>query len=86
MKAVWKYALNPVTQVEVPEGAIVLSVQVQDNQPQIWMLVDPGKAAETRVFKSFGTGHEFDDAGLVYVGTFQINNGALVFHAFEELR
>ncbi len=86
MKAIWKYAMNPVTTIEAPEGGIVLAVQVQDNQPQIWMLVDPGKALETRVFKSFGTGSEFDDSGLVYVGTFQINGGTLVFHAFEELR
>ena len=86
MKAVWKYTLNPFTKIEAPEGGVVLAVQVQDNQPQIWMLVDTVKPLETRVFRVFGTGTLFDDAGLVYVGTFQLDGGVLVFHAFEEIQ
>jgi hypothetical protein len=30
-----------------------------------------------------GTGHEVYDGTLRHINTFQINDGALVFHAFE---
>jgi hypothetical protein len=83
MKAIWKYAINPKTAVAIPEGARLLSVQTQDNQPQLWTLVDPERPMVKRNFVSMATGEPFDDEGLVYVGTFQINSGGLVFHVFE---
>lgn len=84
MNAVWKYTLQgPVTMLEMPLGAKVLSLQVQDNQPQIWALVDPAQFKVKRTFLAVPTGGEFESAGMKYVGTFQINNGSLVFHIFE---
>ncbi len=83
MKTIWKYAINPKTEVAMPGGSRLLSVQVQDNQPQLWALVDPERAKVKRNFVSFATGEPFDDTGLTYVGTFQINGGGLVFHLFE---
>ncbi len=50
--------------------------------PFIWALVDTDAPEEARVFHVRGTGHPADALGR-YVGTFQIDGGALVFHLFE---
>lgn len=85
MNAIWKYTLNgPRVTLEMPQGAKILSLQVQGNVPQIWALVDTGQWKVSRTFRALPTGAEFDAAGLTYIGTFQINSGALVFHIFEE--
>lgn len=83
MKVIWKYAINPATVIQIPVGYRLLSVQTQDNQPQLWALVDPSNPKVGRTFRAVATGEEFDDEGYTYVGTFQINGGALVFHLFE---
>lgn len=79
---------------EMPKGAEILAVQLQDREPQIWALVDENAEKETRTFRVIGTGHEIRGGdGLVYVGTFQkevdqwIQASAgiksLVWHLFE---
>jgi hypothetical protein len=83
MKAIWKYPINPYSTLQMPEGAKVLSVQTQDNQPQLWALVDPDKPKVGRTFAAVPTGDPFDDEGYTYIATFQIDNGGLVFHLFE---
>lgn len=86
MKAIWKFTMHgPRQTIEMPEGAQILSLQTQHNEPQIWALVDPGADKESRTFRAIPTGAEFSPAGLAYVGTFQINDGSLVFHIYEEI-
>ncbi len=66
--------------------AKVLDVQVQGYVAKMWVLLDPNGIGETRTFRVFGTGHPIDHvemADLQHVGTFQLNDGALVFHVFE---
>ncbi len=89
MTTVWKYQLKivDVQDLALPRGAVLLTVQVQDGTPCLWALVDPEQhSLESRRFDIVGTGHEFDSTGLAYVGTFQLRNGALVFHLFERTR
>lgn len=83
MKTIWKYTITPDTFISIPEGARLLSVQTQDNQPQLWALVDPSKPKMGRAFRAIPTGLDFEDEGLTYIDTFQINGGTLVFHLFE---
>lgn len=81
---IWKYAI-PVTDyfpIEMPDGARVLSVQAQQDQPCLWALVNPAAARRTRFFRLVGTGHPFE-GGRDYCGSFQLNGGAIVFHLFE---
>lgn len=86
MAEVWKYALEPGSQVlELPEGAVCLTVQLQNLKPMLWVKVDTRKAPQLRVIWVVGTGHRFPDRSR-YIGTFQMDNGALVFHVFEEER
>ena len=58
MKTIWKYKINPETKLEIPKGAIVLSVQTQRDQPCMWVLVDSSNKNELRKFKVYGTGHQ----------------------------
>jgi hypothetical protein len=63
--------------------AEVLTVHVQYGKPYIWAVVDPSKTEEYRQFKCVGTGHQMKLKPGRYIGTFQIQDGALVFHVFE---
>lgn len=88
MEAIWKYPLE-VTDVQVlavPGPGIPLTVQAQNGQPCLWFRVDRAKKVEDLEVLTFGTGHrlptDLDASGAVYVGTYQKNGGALVFHVF----
>ena len=84
VNAILKYSLAPRITLEMPQGAKILAVQTQRNEPQMWALVDTGQFKVSRTFRVYPTGVEFDVAGLAYIGTFQVQDGTLVFHVFEE--
>jgi hypothetical protein len=86
-ETIWKFPLE-VTEsqlVRLPVGAKVLSVQTQLESPCLWALVNPEVEKESRIFYTFGTGHEVRILGgrLEFVDTYQLAEGALVFHVFE---
>jgi hypothetical protein len=89
MKTIFKYEFNITDEffLTLPKDAIVLTVQTQRNVPVLWALVDPEAPTENRYFALRGTGHNADDLeenkDAHYVGTFQMQGGALVFHLFE---
>lgn len=87
MKTIWKFHVPVDSHIAVmmPEGAEVLSVQVQPGQPQVWAVVDPEAPLMPRTFFWRGTGHAMGAAeGCRYVGTIQVASGDLVFHLFEQ--
>lgn len=68
----------------LPRGAKILDVQRQGDQVFLWALVDPTTAAkDSHRIRIFGTGHGVPNDPMEYVGTFQLDGGALVFHAFH---
>ena len=72
--------------LELPRDAKILTVQIQKGIPQLWSMVDSETKKETRHFRLAGTGHPLGEDYLRinnYIGTFQMGNGALVFHLFE---
>ena len=85
MATIWKYTLEPGrTKLQMPQGAQVLTVQMQHGKPCLWAKVDPTKPDELRIFDVYGTGHTMpDDARLLYWASFQMDGGALVWHVFE---
>jgi len=88
MKTIWKFPVSMTDSIgiEMPVGARVLTVQVQHGQPYIWVEVDPEAQKEHRSFRLFGTGHPIEEGFVLdYVGTFQMHDGGLVFHLYEEL-
>lgn len=82
-QTIWKVPLESDGLISLPSGAEVLSVQMQGDTPTIWARVDP--AAERAVIRLgvYGTGHDLPADPGRFVGTFQINGGALVFHVFQ---
>lgn len=85
-KEIWKFELeiNGEQAVSMPEGAEILSLQVQRGKPCIWVMVDSAaRSQEQRWFKTFGTGHPIEYALGAFVGTYQLKDGDLVFHVFE---
>ena len=85
IKSIWKYAVNPGGEFEhdMPVGAEVLAVATQHGVPVMWAKVGLTPICETRRFKTEVTGLYFDDVGLSYIGTFQLDGGDFVGHVFE---
>ena len=82
---IFKYtlAVTDVQELEMPEGAQLLTVQVQNGEPQLWALVDRYANTVTRRIVIYGTGHEVHPDPGTYVATFQQAGGALVWHVFD---
>lgn len=85
-KTIWKFPLEITDrqEVEMPQGACILSVQMNGGRPCLWALVDPEKPSEKFVLFIYGTGRPVDANGKAYVGTFQVR-GMLeiyVWHVF----
>ncbi len=84
---VYKYQLttNRETQLELPKGADILKVDVQNDTVCLWAMVDPNAKKEARTFEVFGTGHPMPDFNRRFINTFFVQGGTYVFHAFERI-
>jgi hypothetical protein len=83
MRTIWKFPLKPAVQeITMPRGARVLTVQTQFGEPQLWAEVDTDAPTEQREFAVVGTGHPMPEDPGEYIGTFQIDDGSLVFHVY----
>lgn len=83
---IWKWSLTvtDIQSVSMPAGAKLLTVQVQGMNPQIWALCDEAETTiEPRRIAIYGTGNPMPADPGKYIATFQLNDGELVFHAFE---
>lgn len=88
-QAIWKFELpEPDAKVEMPEGAVALSVGVE-GLPQrlvLWALVDPEADTEMRRFAVYGTGHPVppEVEAAAFIGTtIMEGRGRLVWHVFD---
>lgn len=85
---IWKFPLTTAdTQtISLPYGHRVLTVQTQNKQPCLWVVVNPDNECVPCTFHKYGTGHPITLPGdrLAYVGTYHLREGRLVFHVFEE--
>ena len=85
MKKIFKYTLSPDCYLQVPKGGIPLFVGNQKEVAQIWFLVDPSLEKEMRRLHVYGTGHEMPNDPGIYLGSFMMSGGSLVYHVFEEV-
>ena len=76
--------VNTWVQIQMPQDALILTVQVQDNIPVIWYICHPSKPIENSELYLATTGAELDSGVLpdYYVGTYQLLRGTFVVHAF----
>lgn len=88
MKTIWKYPLKmiDVQEIEMPEGARILCVQVQHGIPCLWAQVESDHKNEKRKIAIAGSGYPAPEPRDDYVGTFQIHDGNLIFHVFAQNR
>lgn len=71
--------------IAMPKDAKILTVQLQDGKPCIWAMVNPEQPEVKRTIATYGTGHEVKSPNkLTYIGAYQLRNGALVYHVFEQ--
>lgn len=88
VRTIFKYPCYSTTgsfTLDLPIGAQLLCVQLQNNRPMVWALVDPEALKEPVEFTIFGTGHPISDEFLLhndYVVSFQ--HGIFVWHLFKE--
>ncbi len=88
METIWKYELETTDfqTVSLPVNAEILTIDTQCSTVCIWALVEKTEHKnEEKIIEIFGTGHEMKEANRKYIGTYQLNGGALVFHAFERI-
>lgn len=71
--------------IEVPVGAKLLHVGLQNSQACIWYECETENMYESRTIYCFGTGHKMPEMDLNYIGTVIMLNGALVFHFYEKV-
>ena len=86
-KMIWKFPLNKVsdTEISMPIGAELLTIQTQNDIPILWALVDDIDTTEIVMIEAFYTGEGVGyDMGTSreYINTIQLNNG-IVIHYFK---
>ena len=83
---IWKYHVPVGTQkLQIPKGGIIRYYGLQDDEPYLWIEVDPKEAPEQRTFSVYGTGHNIrqTDYHLTYIGTIIGHRGKFVWHLYE---
>ena len=89
MDAIYKFELDVIDNqaVSLPGGAEILSIQEQNGKPCMWAKIDTDAPYETRQFATVGTGNPipFDESNP-FIATYQLQDGALVFHVFEIIK
>lgn len=87
MKSIWKFLLNSdsTTILLMPKDAKILSIQIQNDRPVMWVMVDTDSEFEKRRFEPIMTGQEFEinRSDQRYIGTYQMLRGMYVVHVFE---
>lgn len=85
MKTIYKYPIKieEKQEIEIPFGAMILSVQLQNGNPYLWAKVETGNSNATRIIYVFGTSQPIEIKGgaIRYIDTLQ--TGVYVWHVFE---
>jgi|PlaIllAssembly_1097288.scaffolds.fasta_scaffold505171_4 hypothetical protein len=84
---IYKYRLETTDdqQIVLPVGARILCVQTQDEIPCLWVQQDEDRHEKERHhIRIYGTGHWMAMDPGVYIGTYQLRNGGLVFHVYQQ--
>ena len=88
MFKVFKYPIDVTDDqtIVLPPDAELLKIMVQHDVPCMWVRVDTSKAVVPWEFKLVGTGHPAPSYEThIYVDSFMIEDGALVFHLFSKI-
>jgi hypothetical protein len=84
---IWKFELEiaDIQRIDMPEGAKILSIQLQNGRLCLWALVARFASPEIREIEIIGTGNPImpleDGLKREFIGTVQ--QGQFVWHIFE---
>jgi hypothetical protein len=69
----------------MPQHGKIIYLATQNGKPCLWVELFPNLPKEKRTIEIFGTGHPLDeDIERIYLGSYQLHNGDLIFHVFEK--
>lgn len=68
--------------LDLPVAHKILSLQVQNDVPVMWVLLDSEAPTCPVVFEVYGTGHEISSDATEYIGSVQVS--IMVWHIFKE--
>lgn len=87
MRTIWKLPLQvtDIQRIKIPKNSGCLTIQVQYGVPCIWIACEDKEELEECTLYTHGTGHEISPKATKYLGSYQLDGGALVFHVFVEL-
>lgn len=88
MKTIHKYTLadNPTSQtqlVEMPEGAEILTAQIQFGEICLWAKVDTERSNTGRLIAIRATDQMIKSASIIETYIATVQHGAFVWHIFE---
>ncbi len=78
MITIYKYPIIPTFEqsISIHANYRILSLQVQDGRPCIWVIVDTDEQIVNLYLYTLGTGHEAEEfADKTHVGTYQLSQG-----------
>jgi len=75
--------LVDVQEIDMPRGAEILTVQMQNDTLMLWAKVASHTPHEPRMIVIIGTGNPIGGKLGRYIGTVQMTNRQLVWHVFE---
>lgn len=88
MRTIWKFPVPIMDEftLTMPENSEILCVKAKGLcDSEMWAIVETDAPLEDITFYVRGTGHDIQDLKKSqYIGTFWLQNGALVFHLFKE--
>lgn len=84
MKTIYKYPLiaTDLQYIDMPNGAVILTVQMQGGAMCLWAQVDLDKAEVVRVIAVYGTGNLMPAEAGQYVGSVQMP--PFVWHVYDK--
>ncbi len=77
------FPIKDVVTLQLPVGAIMQCVNVQQRRPCLWAVVDSEMPLTERVLEIYATGQLMSESPKVYVGTIMVDDGLFVFHVYE---
>lgn len=88
MKTIAKYPVRLANEfaISMPDGAVVLSVQVIDDAPWLFVETDKGKVVRERGFFLVSVGQAVPKGAGAFVDTFTLRGDRLTFHLYERAK
>ncbi len=82
---IWKFSLQiGDTVLNLRDGYRILSLQMQNDVPTIWVLLDPDRPMTATKIICRGTGHHFNEREMgEYIGSVVTQGDAFVWHSFN---